>query len=256
MSATDIAAWIGGGGTLFQVAERLAKYFIKPTLNIISAPTVTVGYSDLGPVVFLTVSISAEKKDALIEKISLTATHEKGDSRMLTWTWLTETPFQVAVPTGETMDFQKSQAAVALKVSTLTLTEKVIWFQDKEWLKNHRQIYAKLTEQLNYLKDQAGNQPSSLPGSLERSREFKEELQFFRDNMYWREGQYTFRVSLKEISLGAPYTKRFSVSLLKAAVDVLRKNDRIFEQQLLSFAAGAGFKPVWNFAYPEIEALD
>src|SRR5712692_8959245 len=117
MTSSDIAAWIGAAAWVPQVLGWVAKHLVKPTLKIISAPTVTVGYSDLGPVVFLNASISADQKDALIERISLEAVHEKGDSRALTWTWLTETPFQLAVPTGETMDLRKNQAAVALKVS-------------------------------------------------------------------------------------------------------------------------------------------
>jgi hypothetical protein len=252
MSPSDIAAWIGAASWAPQIIGWLAKQLVKPRLEIISAPTATVGYSNLGPTVLLTVSISADKKDALIEKMSLEALHKKGESRVLTWAWLTETPLQLAAPTGEIMDLRKNQPAIALKVSTLALTEKAIIFQDTEWTSRYGEISARRMEQLNYLKEQAGNQPSSLPESLIRSKEFRDELQFLQDNMYWREGQYEFRVTIKELSLHAPYTKRYSVFLSKASVDALRKNTQIIEQQLRALAGGTQFTPVWNFAYPEM----
>ena len=256
MNPSDIAAWIGAAAWAPQVLGWLAKHLTKPTLKIISAPTVSVGYSNLGPLVFLNASISADKTDALIERISLETVHEKGDSRVLTWTWLTETPLQLAAPTGEMMDFRKSQPAIALKVSTLSLTEKVIGFQDAEWLSKQEQVSARLLEQLNYIKDQAGSQPTGLPESLARSKEFRELLQFFQDSMYWREGQYEFRVSLKEIGLRAPYVRRFSVKLPRADVESLRKNTQVVEEQWRAHAAGTAFKPVFSFANPQIKALD
>jgi hypothetical protein len=46
------------------------------------------------------------------------------------------------------------------------------------------------------------------------------------------------------------------VRLSRVGVDSIRKNSQIFDQQLRAIAGGANFIPVWNFAYPEIKAID
>jgi hypothetical protein len=174
------------------------KSVAKPKLKIVSAPTVEIGYSTFGPIVNLTAAISVECRDALIEKITLKATHEKGEERHLTWKWLNEKQHQIQSATGEMAEVSKNQPAVALKVSTLSLAEKIIGFQDLEFQAKAQALIATLVEHYNYLRGQSGN----LIESLVKSKEFNQARDFFRSNMYWKEGRYTFEVSLQECGFG------------------------------------------------------
>lgn len=117
MTPTEIAAYIGALAWLPQIWSWIYGKVVKPKLRISCASTAEVGYSTLGPIVNVDVSISTENRDALIEKISLNITHEKGEVRTLTWKSLGETPQEVRSATGEvTSSWTRTQPATALRV--------------------------------------------------------------------------------------------------------------------------------------------
>ena len=58
---------------------------IKPKLRFVPDTKAEVGYSNLGPVVNQNFAIVTELKDALIERILLTLTHEDGDQHKFIW---------------------------------------------------------------------------------------------------------------------------------------------------------------------------
>lgn len=85
MTPAEIAAYVGAAAWAPQIAKYLYQTYAKPKLKLISAPTVSIGYSSSGPIVNLTTSISADRKDAVIEKMTFSVVHEKGEERELTW---------------------------------------------------------------------------------------------------------------------------------------------------------------------------
>ena len=66
-----------------QIGKWIYGLVARPKFKIVSAPTVKIGYSTLGLIVNLTASISVERRGALIDKITLKTTHEKGEVRHL-----------------------------------------------------------------------------------------------------------------------------------------------------------------------------
>ena len=125
MTSAEIIAYIGAAAWLPQIGKWIYNSVAKSKLKIVSAPTVEIGYSTFGPIVNLTVAISVECRDALIEKITLKATHKKGEERHLTWKWLNGKQHQIQSATDAIAEVSKNQPAVALKVSTLSLAEKI-----------------------------------------------------------------------------------------------------------------------------------
>ena len=187
-----------------------------------------------------TTVISANRQDALITKITLAAKHEKGDKRTLTWSRISETSLQLRAPTGESADFVKEQPAVALKVSTLAPAEKLIGFQDHDFQAQGRTHLAAITDHWQHLQKQSAGPMKDLLVS----RPWEDAIAFYKDNMPWREGQYSFELNelnVTESRLRSPYVERFTLNLEKAHVDNFRSNLNLFEP---TFRRGLGDKDV------------
>lgn len=254
MTPTEFAAYIGAAAWLPQIIRFFSRWLTKPKLKLISGPTVEIGYTTFGPIINLTTSISVERRDALINKITLNAIHEKGDTRKFTWKWLNEIQHQIRNVEGETAEVSKNQPAVAVKVSTLSLTEKQIGFQDLEYQSETQKINTKMDEQIKYYKEK-GDDPVE---SLLNSKEFFEARDFFKNSMYWKQGKYIFEVNIQEIRLSTPHKESFSLVLSKDDIEKLQKNTDQLEtylRLLLETNKGKGKdlpSPSWNWRTPEI----
>ncbi len=251
MTSAELAAYIGAAAWLPQIY----RWFARPKVDITSAATVEIGYTTFGPVVNLSCAISAERRDAVIKQLTLNVTHEKGDTRRLTWMRLNETPFKLRVPTGENMDFVKEQPAIALLVSTAALTEKVICFQDLAFQVRALEHLTKLIDRYHYLRSRPLPAGDLLPAIME-SEEMIHALDFFKTSMYWNEGKYTFQLDAVVARLRSPHKQTFSVELSKPQVDNLRANYGQFDLQLPTLLGEKTTeKPWWNWSYPQIQAV-
>lgn len=257
MRLPEIAAFIGAAAWLPQIASWIYKKYSKPVLKLILSPKLELGYISLGPIINFTCSISAEKKDALIEKITLKVTHEKGDSRLLTWKFLNEIQQQIRSYTGETAEVSKNQPAVALKVPTITLVEKIIIFQDLDFEEKSKIKGDKVIETYNFLKTTNANDEAR--NKLISSKEYQDLLDFFKNFMYWQEGYYSMDVIIKEITVKNPFIKKFRFSLSKNDIESLSHNRTLLEKVLpvlMSFPIDKDQKPpTLNWVNPNIQAV-
>jgi hypothetical protein len=231
MTTTEILALVGALAWLPQILQWIANATKRPKLKLVSAPGIQVGYDLDGPTIGLTSSISTRRKDALISKITIKTLHEKGDQRQFTWRWFDEIQTRMRTATGETAEFSKSQPAIALQVSTLTPAEKFIIFRDNEYSETGVTLLTAVMDHRDYLK----SQEADTIDALLKSKEFATFRDFYSGNMYWREGQYTFEVSLHEAHTKHIHTERFSLRLIKADIETLRKNIQLFEDGLRDF---------------------
>jgi len=141
MTPTELAAYIGALAWLPQIWSWIYGKIVKPKLRINCAATGEVGYSTFGPIVNIDVSISTEKRDALIEKISLKVTHEKGEVRTLTWNTLGEAPQEVRSATGEvTNRWTRTQPAIALRVGEYFSADKFVGFREVEYGRQYTKL--------------------------------------------------------------------------------------------------------------------
>lgn len=61
-----------------QIGDWIYNAFSEPELKIVSAGKIEIGFSMFGPIANPTLAISAERRDAPIEKMTLRVTHEHG----------------------------------------------------------------------------------------------------------------------------------------------------------------------------------
>jgi hypothetical protein len=256
MTAADIVAYIGAAAWAPQIVTWIYRAVSKPRLTIVSAGTVEVGFSMFGPIVNATLAISSERRDALIEKITLQITHEHGEKRLLVWRMLNENQQQIRDPQGNISSQYKNNPAVALKVSTLALTEKTIGFHDPNFESMERVRAAGIVEQFRHLEGIGGN--AAALDQLLSSIEFERARREFESYMYWRAGEYEFSFSAQLAGVKNPHVQRFAVTFVEGDIETLRKNFELltrYTRAILSTNAEDQKLITWNWVYPAVTAI-
>src|SRR5262245_57241996 len=136
MTGFEIAALVGATAWVPQIATWLYRAAVRPRIAIVAAATASVGYTTYGPILNVMIALSCSRKDAIVERIRLLIQHENGRQIDLTWMRLSETFSQIRGPAGEITEVSKDQPAIALKVGTLAVVEKIIGFQDVTFQRN------------------------------------------------------------------------------------------------------------------------
>lgn len=255
MTAADLAAYIGAAAWLPQIGTWFYEAYSRPKLKIVSAGKIEIGFSMFGPIANPTLAISAERRDALIEKMTLRVTHEHGEQHFLDWRFLNEVQQQIRDPQGNVSSQFKNTPAVALKVSTLSLTERIVGFRDPKFEELDRVTTGPLSAQFRHDETQMDN-----GAALERllqCMEFKHAQRAFEDFMYWRAGKWEFLFFAQLAGVKKPHTQRFVVAFSDDDITTLRRNFDLLVPYVraISSTNEEDRKLItWNWAYPSIVA--
>jgi len=218
---TFILALVGAAAWLPQVGSWVYSIFSKPTLRFVPEDTTEIGYTFYGPILNQAFAISTSRKDALIERISLSIIHEKGEQHDFHWKFLDEKGAEITSATGERAEFRKNQPAVALKISVLGLAEKKIGFQDLEY-------QGELISRVNDLQAQQDHLEKTKKETWKeetiKTKEFSDVLDFIKNKFYWKEGKYKVILWAYETSLKKPHVENFEFQLSKKHGETLQMN--------------------------------
>lgn len=255
MTPEQLAAYIGAAAWAPQIATWIYNAVAKPKLTIVSASTVEIGFTFFGPILNTTLAISSERRDALIEGLTLHITHERGEKRQLIWRHLSENQQQLRDAQGNISQFIKNNPAVALKVSTLALTEKTVGFQDPDYEVAYRASARRIADQFSHLTAQNDN--ATALAALLRSLEFEQVQRAFENYMYWKAGRYEFALLAQIAGVKKPHEQLFTVTLLESDIATLRRNLELLVPYVRSSLSTdpADQKLInWNWIYPGISA--
>lgn len=256
MTGFDWAAIIGAAAWLPQVLGWGARRLATPRLRVIPGRSPELGYTSLGPIFNLPCAISAERKDAVIERVTVTVSHQNGQSTEFRWTTLNETLSQVKSQEG-IAEVGRNQPAVALKVSTLVLTEKQIGMQERSFEADSRPLITALVDQHDHLKK---TEPAEYQRLTLKSKPFADLVAFADKRFVWQEGHYSVRLELRVAGVKKPTVQELSFTLNALEVTRLRQNldqiERYVRELILPLAEGEPPEYRWNWAYPLFEELN
>jgi hypothetical protein len=219
LGAYEWIAIIGAAAWVPQIGAWLVRWLTNPKVKLIPGPQPEIGYTALGPILNLTCALSASNKDAVIEGIALEVRHERGQFIRFTWATLNETFSQIRGPEG-TAEVSRNQPAIALKVSTLALVEKLIGFQVTEFQEHGRKLISALVDRNNFLRKTEGD-----PGpATARSKEMSDLAEYYRRSMPWQQGKYTAAVRIQIAGVRNPAVEQFTFELNANDIDRLSQN--------------------------------
>ena len=223
----SVLAIIGALAWLPHILRWLYAWLIKPKLRFVPDSKSEIGYNILGPIFNHNFAVITEFKDALIERILLTLTHESGEKHEFIWKSLHEKGFEVTDISGGRAEYSKLQPAIALKVWVMGLIEKKILFRDYTYEKNSYDLFYKLVEKQNHLKKV---DKTNYKNQLLKSKELSDFLDFVKKSFYWKQGKYTITLYAYEKSLKKPHVENFEFTLTKNDSERLDKNIEFIQQ--------------------------
>ena len=231
MGAFEWAAAIGAAAWLPQVITWIAKWFAKPKLKIIPSKTPEVGYTSFGPIFNLTCAIAAERKDAVVERVSVSLRHERGQKSLFIWESLNET------------------------FSQIRSTEKQIGMRETTFQDEIRPYITALSDHQSFLKKtQADYQQTTI-----RSKEFADLVELYRRRFPWQEGRYHVTAELRIAGVKEPTKQDFAFSLSAGEIDKLKQNLDEIERYIsdtVQQPLDGDTQYNWNWQYPPFEGAD
>jgi len=218
---TPILATAGALAWLPHLFMWFYIWLVKPVIRFLPESKAEIGYTTLGPIINIFFAISTSKKDALIDKISLSLVHSSGDRQDFWWSHLDEKGFAMTAPTGETAEFRKNQPAIALKVNMVGLAEKKIFFQNFNFFGKANSLYLSAIEKRDHLK--RTKEEAYIDKAL-KTEEYLKFSDYYKDKFPWKEGTYTITLYVHEVTLKRPHRETFQFILSKSNVDMLKEN--------------------------------
>ena len=250
LTAIDWAAIIGAAAWIPQIIGWVARKLTVPKVRLVASGAPEIGYTTYGPLFNLTCAISAERKDAIIERMTVRLEHEKGQVLNLTWSRLHELFSEIRGPEG-TAEVGKNQQAIALKVGTLLLAERVIGFNDLSFQEQVRSVGAPAAEKLAFLRQSNESQDDT----FRASKEYADLTGLWERRFSWQEGKYTatVRIHVLDVANETDVVLRFTLSTL----DISRLRQNIVEvkryQHDLVSDADVENRYQWQWIYPPFE---
>jgi len=236
-TVTAILAIIGALAWLPQIVAWFYVWLVKPRLRFVPDTKAEIGYNILGSIFNQNFAIATKFKDALIERVYLTLTHESGESHEFIWKSLNEKGFEVTDLSGRRAEYSKLQSAIALKVWVMGLLEKKILFRDYKYEKRFGDLFNELIEKQSHLKKVDEHNYKS---QLLKSKELSDLLDFIKSSFYWKQGKYVVSLYANETSLKKPHVEHFEFSLTKNDHERLEKNVEYSQQEIKTRIEFAG----------------
>lgn len=259
-SPESIAAFIGAAAWLPQIATWLYKRYAVPLVRILPERQVEIGFTTVGPIFNIRIAFSAESKDAILDNLSVELRHEGGEVHTFAWMGYSETFSEITDTTGNRQTVARDQAAIALKLSTILLTEKFVRFQEPTYHEAHQPALSTVLKQYHYLKTQAPERRHTII----ESREAFDLFEFYKGNFWWKPGEYSAQFRIGPPNRAKLRDASFSFRLSQSDIDDLRSNLEVIRQYYLNIveadiAAKEAQRVAWvwrTVPFSPLKALD
>jgi hypothetical protein len=231
MTSTDIIALVGAAAWLPQIATWIYRAAIRPRIRIIPDKHVEIGFTTFGPIFNLRVGFSAERKDAIVDGISVELTHESGATHRLDWSGMLENFSQIIGPAGIRQSVERESPPIAIKLSTITLQEKLIRFQESRFHDSKRPLESAVFNHLNYLRSRT----DKFREETLNSKETQTLLDLYRQAFWWKAGTYKLVFLISSPDRAGVEKEVYTFSLSQSDIDDLGCNINTVKLDLAAF---------------------
>lgn len=242
MKPEEIAAYIGAAAWVPQIATWLYRSLVRPKLRVVTDQMAEISFTTYGPIFNVRMAFFVENRDMIIDDIELVAKHEDGESRTFRWAGLGETFSEITDAAGNKQIVSRDQSPIAIKVSTQTLFEKFVRFQEPRFHHTDRQPTLALVTHFNYLKQKS---PDTFVAEVLDSKELFAVLEGRQKWFWWKPGRYELTLNPKSPQKFKLVNSRFAFELTAIDVDHLRKNLTILDTEIRNLISSnlSDFKP-------------
>ena len=220
MNPAEIAAYIGAAAWAPQITAWAYRRFAKPRVRLIPQASVELGYTTFGAIFNVRFAMSTKGKDAVVERIGVTIQHEQGERHEFVWMGMRETFSEITDAQGNRQVVERDQPAIAVKLSTAILLEKLVRFQEPSYHEAHRPLVEALVSEHHRLKAAEVDYRQQVLGS----KEFSALMAFYKTRFWWKSGQYTATFAIRSPDRAELTPGSYRFRLPQYDVDALGKN--------------------------------
>lgn len=243
MTPADIAAYIGAAAWIPQIVGWIYKNFTKPVVTVILNDYAEVGFTNQGPTFSVAMALAAENKSVMLSGLVLDLQHSDGDTYTLRWA-----KFNENLSTGRDIAANRqttytSQPAIALNISTDSLVEKLVLFEEPRYHETFNPAMSKLVSHLNFL---ILNRPESYENELLLSKELHEIVKVHEKSFWWKHGRYHVSLGIsspKNLKIKHLYSYYFDLD--DTNIGVLKSNITKLKEDVTTSISG-GRSVNWN----------
>lgn len=220
MSPADIAAYIGAAAWLPQIGTWVYRLAFAPVVSIIPERRVEIGFTGFGPIFNLRLGMTVNRHDIVITGLEATLIHEDGDKHPLVWVGMRENLGEISDPAGNRGAMEKEHPAIAVKLSTTSLVERFVRFQEPKF---HAVLYTRMADAGTHM-DFLRKSSKTFRQDFLASRQLHDLIQHYRDSFWWKAGRYFLDFDIVSAERGRLETDRLWFRLTPLDVDGLKAN--------------------------------
>lgn len=249
-SAEGIAAYVGAAAWLPQIGSFLYRKYSVAKVRIIPERSIEMGYTSFGPILNVRLAFSTADRDTVLDRVSVELRHEDGDSKSLLWQSFVETFSEITDASGNRQRVERDQPAIALKLSTSVLSEKIVRFQDATFQDQQRARLNSVQIQLDFLK----KANEDYREKLLQTREMYDLIELYQHHFWWRPGKYSLNYAIQSPDRSRLRKAKYHFVLPQSFVDDLRANINLmapnFRNMVMSGAPDFVPAPLnWTWRY-------
>lgn len=256
LSPIDVAAIVGALAWIPPIFVAVRTWITKPQIRVITQPTPEIGFTTLGPILNIRIALTVTHKDIVITGIRLQVTHESGEQTSFSWRGIVQRMGTMNYPQVGAVPFEKELNVLAMKVSLKDVEERLIRFQNLDFLQHKAEIEATANKKMAYLR-----QSNTFEGdAFLRSQEMADVYSFIRQSFAWKTGVYRLRVLLDSPDafnvLNDEYTFTLSPLQVQGLSDNLKHVEQYYADEVLQLKDGEERKQIpWYWVYPDLLCL-
>lgn len=228
-TAAEIAAYVGAGAWLPQIATWIYHAVVRPVITIVPERTVEVGFTSFGPIFNLRLALASKRADAVIDGIELDVRHADGATRILRWAGLKETLSEVRDQAGLRQQVvERDEVPVALKLGTTSLVQRFVRFQEPAYHDSLEPLMSDLVAHFNHLKR---TDPEFVTKTI-ASQEIHTVIEARKQSFWWKPGKYSLRFSLNSLDRISVRNDQAEFTLTASDIERLRANLDVLKIEL------------------------
>lgn len=255
MKWNDLAALLVGVATcLPPILRWVYRAASRPRVRVIPGAALDVGYTALGPIVRMTAVFTAERKDAIVDFLTLRLRHERGREVRLNWARLGDPPEATGDLDAESSAMASARPAVAIKLKAAAAVEKRIELHDPEFSSRVRRLEAAAQEQLESRRLANGETARRIL----TTEALAALIEHCRSGLPWEAGTYSVEL---EVHVLESHPHRHALGRIRISGlerEQLRRNVALigqYYQDRLESPARAAREPDWAWLHPALEGV-
>lgn len=254
MTLIEFAAVVGALAWLPPIFTTVRNWLTRPQLRVITQVTPEIGFTVFGPILNLRVAFTVTHKDIVITGVRLLLTHESGERKYFSWQGIVQRMGVMTNSQTGPMPFEKELNVLAMKVPVKDVEERLIRFQNQDFLKHKADLEAISLKKMAYLRESN----TFIAEQFLRCQEMSELYSYNRQSFSWKSGVYQLKFIIESPDSFTLLDNEYTFSLAPLNIQEISKNlnhiEQYYANEVLPLKEGEEIKKIsWNWVYPEMQ---